>query len=190
VFLLSSSVSSDLAIDFVLTLFESLHPYFAKVMPTWQEGKVSLFSPLLCQSKPQYFVNMTDMPPLEKIEETFVLLDDWEDRYAYLIDLGRKLPEFPEDYKNECNIVKGCTSQVWMVLKKEEGRLSIQADSDAHIVRGLIALVIAVYNGKPITELNQIDMEEVFNKLGLSEHLSPNRRNGFFAMVGKIQSYS
>ncbi len=133
---------------------------------------------------------MTDMPPLEEIQETFALLDDWEDRYAYLIDLGRKLPDFPENYKNECNLVKGCTSQVWMVLKEEEGHLSIQADSDAHIVRGLIALVIATYNNQPVSELTEINMESIFEDLGLSEHLSPNRRNGFFAMVGKIHSYS
>ena len=130
------------------------------------------------------------MLDLTEIQETFSILDDWEDRYAYLIDLGRKLPDFPDNYKNECNLVKGCTSQVWMILREQDGKLSIQADSDAHIVRGLIAIVIATYNNQPVTELSNINMESIFNNLGLSEHLSPNRRNGFFAMVEKIKSFS
>lgn len=133
---------------------------------------------------------MTDMPTLNNIQETFAILDDWEDRYAYLIDLGRKLPNFPEDYKKEDNLVKGCTSQVWMVLNEEGGKLMIRADSGAMIVKGLIALVIATYNGQPVSELQNINMEQIFADLGLSEHLSPNRRNGFFAMVGRIQSYN
>ncbi len=127
---------------------------------------------------------------IRDIQDTFELLDDWEERYAYLIDLGRKLPEFPENYKNECNLVKGCTSQVWMVLTQDNGRLNIQATSDAHIVRGLIALVIATYNDQPVSELSNIDMEQIFNDLGLSDHLSPNRRNGFFAMVGRIKAFT
>ena len=133
---------------------------------------------------------MSPLPPLKDIQETFALLQEWEDRYAYLIDVGRKLPEFPENYKNDCNLVKGCTSRVWMVLREKDGCIHIQADSDAHIVRGLIALVISVYDGKPISELTHIDMNKIFSDLGLSEHLSPNRRNGFFAMVEKIKSFS
>lgn len=132
---------------------------------------------------------MNPLPALSEIEETFSLLDDWEDRYAYLIDLGRKLPEFPETYKNECNLVKGCTSQVWMVLKVDNGVLTIQADSDAHIVRGLIALVLANYNEQKVEDITSIDMEQFFSDLGLSDHLSPNRRNGFFAMVEKVKSF-
>lgn len=125
---------------------------------------------------------------LKDIQDTFALLDNWEDRYAYLIDLGRKLPPYPEAARDETHLVKGCTSQVWMILKTEDGRLAILADSDAHIVRGLIALVIAVYDGQPVEKISEIDMEAIFSELGLSEHLSPNRRNGFFAMVGKIKS--
>jgi len=131
---------------------------------------------------------MENTPALDQIKETFALLDDWEDRYAYLIDLGRHLPDFPDDYKNECNLVKGCTSQVWMVLKMDDGVLNIKADSDAHIVRGLIAIVIATYNGQLVADVNAIDMESIFSELGLSDHLSPNRRNGFFAMVERVKS--
>ncbi len=129
------------------------------------------------------------MTNINEIKETFALLDDWEDRYAYLIDLGRQLPTFPEEFKNECNIVKGCTSQVWMVLKTDNDVLNIQADSDAHIVRGLIALVIATYNGQSVDAVTDINMEQIFTDLGLSEHLSPNRRNGFFAMVERIKRH-
>ena len=128
------------------------------------------------------------MPPIDEIQETFALLDEWEDRYAYLIDLGRKLPEFPDAYKNECNLVKGCTSQVWMVLRKDDNRLYVEADSDAMIVKGLIALVIAVYDGMQLGEISSINMEKIFTDLGLVDHLSPNRRSGFFSMVEKIKT--
>lgn len=130
------------------------------------------------------------MTDLQTIEDTFNLLDDWEDRYAYLIDLGRDLPPFPEEEKTDINLVQGCTSRVWMILSEEHNALKIRADSDAHIVRGLIALVIATYDGKKITEIADIDMHAIFERLGLSEHLSPNRRNGFFAMVEKIKQTS
>lgn len=131
---------------------------------------------------------MTNTPTLQTIIDTFSILDDWEDRYAYLIDLGRNLPSFPEDQKTEANIVKGCTSQVWMVLTIKNDKINIIADSDAHIVRGLIALVIAVYNDKSIPEMQSINIEALFSEIGLSDHLSPNRRNGFFAMVERIKN--
>ena len=133
---------------------------------------------------------MSSLLSLNDIQDTFSLLDDWEDRYAYLIDLGRKISPFPEDQKNDNNIVKGCTSQVWMILNIKNGVLNIQADSDAHIVKGLIALVIATYNKQPIEDIKTIDMEQIFNDLGLSNHLSPNRRNGFFAMVERVKLLS
>jgi len=154
-------------------------------------GQTWIILSLLLHGKNQYFVKMPETLNLQDIQETFALLDEWEDRYAYLIDLGRALPDFPEDYKNECNLVKGCTSRVWMVLKEgEDGCLSLQADSDAHIVRGLIALVIATYHGQKTADLHTIDMEAIFKELELSDHLSPNRRNGFFAMVSKIQNFT
>jgi cysteine desulfuration protein SufE len=132
---------------------------------------------------------MTDMPAIKTIQETFALLDNWEDRYSYLIDLGRDLPHIDEAYKTEENLVKGCTSRVWMILEEKDGRLYILADSDALIVRGLIALVISVYHGQKVNDLQNINMEEIFKSLGLSEHLSPNRRNGFFAMVERIKDF-
>jgi cysteine desulfuration protein SufE len=143
---------------------------------------------LLLSLKPQYFVNMTDMPTLNEIQQTFSILDNWEDKYAYLIDLGRKLPAFSDENKNDNNLVRGCTSRVWMIINDNNGIINIKADSDAHIVRGLIALVIATYNGKKISEIKSVNMEMIFSELGLSDHLSPNRRNGFFAMVEKIKS--
>ena len=133
---------------------------------------------------------MTDIPQLSEIKETFALLDQWEDRYAYLIDLGRKLPPYPEDKKTDLYLVKGCTSQVWMILDNNNERLTIQADSDAHIVRGLIALVMTTYNDIRLGDIQSVNMEEIFQELGLADHLSPNRRNGFFAMVNRIQNIS
>lgn len=131
---------------------------------------------------------MTDIPKLAEIEETFSLLNDWEDRYAYLIDLGRQLPHFPDDQKTDSNIVRGCVSRVWMITDvTADGVLHVRADSDAHIVRGLIALVLAVYNGCKVPDIQAIDIKAIFERLGLAEHLSPNRRNGFFSMVERIK---
>lgn len=128
------------------------------------------------------------MTDLKEIQETFDLLPEWEDRYAYLIDLGRNLPPMDDSDKNDNNLVRGCTSRVWMVSKVDENDiLDIRADSDAHIVKGLIALVLATYSGKNIDIVQSVNMDEISLNLGLSEHLSPNRRNGFFAMVNRIR---
>lgn len=128
------------------------------------------------------------MTDLKEIQETFDLLPEWEDRYAYLIDLGRNLSPLDDSKKVDDNLVRGCTSRVWMIFDVDEkGVLTIQADSDAHIVKGLIALVLAAYNGLNINEMSLVNMDKIFLNLGLSEHLSPNRRNGFFSMVNKIQ---
>ncbi len=132
---------------------------------------------------------MNELPNLSEVQDTFAILDDWEDRYAYIIDLGRKLPAFPDDQKTEINLVKGCTSQVWMVLNDDNGRLSIRADSDAHIVRGLIALVVITYDGHSLNDIQSIDMDKIFSDLGLFDHISPNRRNGFFAMVERVRRF-
>jgi cysteine desulfuration protein SufE len=132
---------------------------------------------------------MNELPTLNEVQDTFAILDDWEDRYAYIIDLGRTLPVFPDDQKTEVNLVKGCTSQVWMVLNDDNGHLSVRADSDAHIVRGLIALVVITYDGHSIDDIQSIDMDQIFNDLGLSDHISPNRRNGFFSMVERVNRF-
>lgn len=127
----------------------------------------------------------------EELAENFSFLDNWEDRYAYLIELGKKLPAFSEDDRIESNIVRGCTSQVWMVADDRlDDRVHFKADSDAHIVRGLIAILVKLYNGQPKDFAALFDIEGYFKKLGLEEHLSPSRRNGFYAMVARIKSLS
>ncbi|MFP4312732.1 MAG: SufE family protein [Alphaproteobacteria bacterium] len=128
------------------------------------------------------------MENLETLKENFELFDDWEERYRYLIDLGRKLPSMDESLKREEYIVRGCTSQVWMVPDIQDGHLYFRADSDAHIVRGLIAILMAAYEGQALAKIPGIDIEAFFKEIGLDQHLSPNRRNGFFSMVEKIHS--
>lgn len=128
------------------------------------------------------------MTDLNTIKETFALLDSWEDRYCYLIDLGGALPPLLEEHKTEENKVEGCMNPVWLLLDASDNVLNIRAASDGRIASGLIALVIAIYNGKPLDEISSIDIKHIFLDLGLEEHLHPLRRNGFFAMVEKIRS--
>jgi cysteine desulfuration protein SufE len=131
-----------------------------------------------------------DFAALDTIQQTFGLLENWEERYGYLIDLGKRLPVFPAACRTETHLVKGCTAQVWMVpIEKPADPESIffLADSDAAIVRGLIALLMAIYQGKPKAQASKIPIEAIFSTLGLDNHLSPNRRNGFFAMVERIK---
>lgn len=125
---------------------------------------------------------------LADLIENFTLLGDWEERYSYLIELGKTLPPMGDELKTEATKVKGCTSQVWMVADERDGRFHFTADSDAHIVRGLIALLLTAYQDKTAEEIQGIDIEGAFKEIGLDEHLSPNRRNGFFAMVERINS--
>lgn len=127
---------------------------------------------------------------IEELAENFMLFEDWEERYRYLIDLGRKLPPMDEALKTEANLVRGCTSQVWMVLGLDDkNAVHIIVDSDAHIVRGLIAVLLAAYQDKKPEEIAALDIKSYFEKIGLDQHLSPNRRNGFFAMVERIYSF-
>lgn len=131
---------------------------------------------------------MTSIPALHNLVENFALFDDWEDRYRYLIELGKSLPPMDEVLKTDSSLVRGCTSRVWLVATKDAGgRFHFLADSDAHIVRGLIAIVLSAYEGKTAQDIRAVTIEEEFSKLGLDQHLSPNRRNGFFAMVDKIR---
>lgn len=127
---------------------------------------------------------------LQSIADDFALFDDWEERYRYLIDMGRSLPKLQETERVEANIVQGCTSQVWMVSEPRDGQFYFRADSDAHIVRGLIALLHKIYNDIAVDELASVDIEEFFMTIGLDQHLSPNRRNGFFSIVEKIKAYA
>lgn len=125
---------------------------------------------------------------IDEIIESFELLEDWEDRYSLLIDLGKKMPDFPEHLKKDENLVKGCVSKVWMVPKVENGMFTFEGDSDAHIVRGLVGLLHIIYNGQPVAALKTIDIEGIFNQLSLTQNLSPNRRNGLFSMIEKIKA--
>ena len=127
---------------------------------------------------------------IEDLTANFALFDDWEERYRYLIDLGRNLPAMDDSLKTDENMVRGCTSRVWMVARVENGVFHFVADSDAHIVRGLIGLLIAAYEGKPVSEISKIDIDGFFTQIGLDQNLSPNRRSGFYAMVEKIRALS
>jgi cysteine desulfuration protein SufE len=130
---------------------------------------------------------------IETIRADFALLDDWEDRYRYLIELGRDLSPLPSELRTDANKVRGCASQVWVasdVKRDATGgtpALHFQGDSDAHIVRGLIAVLFALFNDKPAHEILASDARALFSELGLSEHLTPQRSNGFFSMVERIR---
>jgi cysteine desulfuration protein SufE len=131
---------------------------------------------------------------LEAIRSDFALLDDWEDRYRYVIELGRGLPPLPEALRTEANKVRGCASQVWLASEAVPPRkgaapmLVFKGDSDAHIVRGLIAILFAMYHEKTPEEILGADAQALFAELGLKEHLTPQRSNGFFSMVERIRS--
>lgn len=125
---------------------------------------------------------------IDELVDNFALFDDWESRYGYLIELGNKLDPMDDSLKTENSKVRGCMSQVWMVLGwGKDDELTALADSDAQIVRGLIYVLLAIFSGKNKSEIEKINVEEVFQKLGLDQHLSPNRRNGFFSMVEKVK---
>lgn len=128
---------------------------------------------------------------INDLKEAFTLMDDWEDRYRFLIELGGQLPPMAEELKTESSEVRGCTSQVWMVmLPSKENKVDFLADSDAQIVRGLIAVLFAIYHGQPMEKVKDIDVDGIFDELGLSSHISPNRRSGFFSMVEKLKTLS
>ena len=127
---------------------------------------------------------------LETIVSDFDLLDEWEDRYRYIIDLGKDLDALPESAQSDANKVQGCVSQVWLETSVGEGVdpvIRFVGTSDAHIVRGLVALVLAIYSGKRASEIISIDVLEILGSLGLDQHLSPQRSNGLKAMVQRIK---
>ena len=125
---------------------------------------------------------------LDEIRENFSLLDDWEDRYRYIIELGQALPPLTEAERNAANRVHGCVSQVWLVTEPQEGQITYRGESDAMIVRGLVAMLIALYSGRPAQEIADTDAIAVFDTLGLREHLSTQRSNGLVAMVNRIRT--
>jgi len=128
-------------------------------------------------------------PSLEDVLDGFEFLDDWEDRYAFIIDLGKQLPAFPDDARIEENYVHGCQSQVWVISHFDEasGKLYLLIDSDAIIVRGLAAMITIALNGRTPRDLLATDIDELFERLDLFRHISPTRGNGLRSMVGKIR---
>lgn len=128
---------------------------------------------------------------IDELIENFELLDDWEDKYRYLIDLGTKLPPLEDKYKTDEWKVVGCQSQVWVVPDlHDDEHLSFRGDSDAAIVKGLIFIVLTLFNGLSKKSVKEIAVNDIFAKMGLEEHLSPSRRNGLNAMVRKIKFYA
>ena len=125
---------------------------------------------------------------IEDLIDDFEFLDDWDDRYRYVIELGKALEDFPETLKTEGSKVKGCVSQVWLISSRnEDGTLHFIGDSDAHIVRGLIAVLFRIFSDKSPEDILAADAKASFERLGLDSHLSPQRSNGFYSMVGRIQ---
>lgn len=126
----------------------------------------------------------------DDILDTVGFFDSWEDRYKYIIDLGKELPAMDPDKKDDQHLVRGCQSQVWIDCEERDGRLWFEADSDAFIVKGLLGVVLAAYNGKTPEAIQAFDVNEYFNELGLIRHLSPTRGNGMRAMVARICALS
>ena len=122
----------------------------------------------------------------EDLVETFELLEDWEDRYRHVIDLGKALPDMPEALKVPATKVDGCASQVWLHITIENGVLTFIGESDAIIVRGLIAVLMTLYSGLQVSEIGRIDVLAELGRLGLNEHLSSQRSNGLRAMVTRV----
>jgi cysteine desulfuration protein SufE len=129
---------------------------------------------------------------ISDIRSDFAVLDDWEDRYRYVIELGRALKPLPDALRTDANKVRGCASQVWLATAAEPDgnapRLTFRGDSDAHIVRGLIAILFAIYDGRTSAEILAADPELIFAELGLKEHLTPQRSNGLASMVARIRA--
>ncbi len=133
------------------------------------------------------------MADIAEIIDNFSVLDDWDDRYRYLIELGRQLPPLSPSAYNDANKVQGCASQVWLDTEvRPDGSggpiLTFIGDSDAHIVRGLIAVLLAMFSGKHAKDILGIDALALFDKMGLREHLTPQRSNGFRSMVERIRA--
>ena len=124
---------------------------------------------------------------LDELVETFSFFDDWEDKYRFIIDLGKDLGELAESDKVDAHLIRGCQSQVWLTYKSAADRLTFKMDSDAHIVRGLIAVVLVIVDGREASEIQQLDIEGAFGQLDLLAHLSVTRGNGLRAMVARIK---
>ncbi len=127
---------------------------------------------------------------VEELIDNFSFLDGWEEKYQYVIDLGHKLEPLDEKYKTDDWKIKGCQSQVWLVPQIQNGVFHFKGDSDAILVKGIISIVLLIYNDKTAAEIKNIDVTKIFVKLGLEENLTPSRRNGMLSMVEKIKQYA
>lgn len=126
---------------------------------------------------------------IEAIIDDFDLLDDWEDKYRYVIELGRELPDMDDSEKTAGNKVNGCVSQVWVIAEPgEDEMLRFRGDSDAHIVRGLVAIMISALSGRPTQDIVAFDAEQLFKRIGLDSHLTPQRSNGLRSMVDRMKA--
>lgn len=124
----------------------------------------------------------------QQLVEHFQVFDDWEQRYEYLIDLGKQLPAFPESARNESHRVRGCVSNVWISADRDEqGNLVLLGDSDAFIVKGLIAIVIILCNHQSPQTILKLDITKLFNEIGLAQHLTPSRSNGLYSMINYVR---
>lgn len=126
---------------------------------------------------------------IQEMIDDFAFLTDWEDRYTHVIDMGKALDGLDADEKIDINKVKGCVSQVWLVTDYDEAAktLAFRGDSDAHIVKGLVAVILTVYSGRTAAEILEIEPKPILDQLGLAEHLSPQRSNGLKAMIERIR---
>lgn len=131
---------------------------------------------------------MTYPTNIQDMIDDFAFLDDWEDRYMHVIDLGKGLAPLPDGTQTDQNKVKGCASQVWLVSDKTGDIWSFSGDSDAHIVKGLVAIVLEIFSGRSAAEISALDANDILSKLGLAEHLSAQRSNGLAAMIGRIKT--
>lgn len=132
---------------------------------------------------------MSINPRLQTIIDDLAFLDDWDERYSYLIDLGRKLPALPAAAHSDANRVQGCASQVWLTMARGPGdTLLLSGDSDALIVKGLVALVLAIFDGRRFDEIAATDQRAIFATIGLKDHLTAQRSNGLAAMVARIKA--
>ncbi|MFT6072804.1 MAG: cysteine desulfuration protein SufE [Alphaproteobacteria bacterium] len=122
--------------------------------------------------------------------ENLSFLDDWEERYGYILELGKKIPPFPDTYKTDIFQVKGCVSQVWLYPEMRDDKLFFKGGSDSQLVQGLVAIILIIYSGLSKIEIQNIDFQAKFTALGLSEQLTPQRSNGVFSMIQKIQDYA
>lgn len=130
------------------------------------------------------------LPSIDTIRDDFAFLDEWEDRYRYVIELGESLQAFPDEARSDANKVPGCVSQVWLTTDVGSGAdpiLSFRGDSDAHIVRGLVAILLSLFSGRSAKTIEATDAEAVLRELGLDEHLTPQRSNGLRSMVRRIK---